>query len=158
MLASRARTEAEGRRVRDQLRAVALDGDRSTVVAHFLRDAARIAVVHRATITAITNVSPAGAPAAPQARATLDAVPLDVTVEGRYADVLATMRALSRSTVPAAVELASLARKHVDGPDPTLSAALHVALQRFERPNATANDATAASDGAGPSDVRTRPR
>ncbi|HYW53374.1 MAG TPA: hypothetical protein VE826_05360 [Dongiaceae bacterium] len=132
-LASRPRFEAERRQLRGELRAVDLDAARSALVARFLRDAARIAAAHHAAIPTITATG-TGNPAtlAPNAPSELlETIPLEVTVEGRYADVLATMRALSRSRVLAAVEVASLARKHADGPDVTLTAALHVALQRF---------------------------
>lgn len=138
-LASRPRAEAERTRLRGRLRAVELDADRSALVARFVREAARIAGAHHATIPAITAVSAAVPPAAPvptasaPGNAELEAIPLDVTVEGRYADVLATMRALSRSRVLAAVDVASLARKHADGADATLTAALHVVLERFAR-------------------------
>jgi Tfp pilus assembly protein PilO len=146
-LASRPRVEARRTRLRAGLRTVELGADRSTLVARFLRDAARIAAAHHATIPAITATGPQIAATAPHIAATgqqnpaspestasaepLEAIPLELTVEGRYADVLATMRALSRSRVLAAVDVASLARKHADGADATLSAALHVALERL---------------------------
>jgi Tfp pilus assembly protein PilO len=132
-LASRPRFEAERSRLRRELRTVDLAAARSALVAHFLRDAARLAAAHHAaipTITATGTASPVAlAPNAPSDP--LETIPLEITVEGRYADVLATMRALSRSRVLAAVEIASLARKHADGTDATLSAALHVALERI---------------------------
>jgi Tfp pilus assembly protein PilO len=136
MLASRGRLETERARLRGRLRAVELDAGRSALVARFLRDAARIAAAHHATIPTIAAAGPqtaaAGTPpsAASEANEPLDEIPLDVTVEGRYADVLATLRALSASRVLAAVDVASLARKHADGTDATLTAALHVVLQR----------------------------
>jgi Tfp pilus assembly protein PilO len=131
-LASRPRVEADRSRLRRELRAVELDADRSALVARFLRDAARIAAVHHAVIPTITATgTSSGVTAAPNApREPLEAIPLEITVEGRYADVLATMRALSRLRVLAAVDIASLARKHADGGDATLTAALHVALER----------------------------
>lgn len=155
-LASRPRVEAERRRLRGELRTVDLDAPRSALVARFLRDAARIAAAHHAAIPTITATATAVAATLPPNAATLasnapidplETIPLEVTVEGRYADLLATMRALSRSRVLAAVEVASLARKHADGPDVTLTAALHVALQRIapaaSRPPATQADVRA---------------
>ena len=148
MLAARPRLEGERTRLRSRLRAVELDAGRSVLVARFLRGAAHIAASHHAvipTIAAAGTANPvAGAPNLPSEP--LEAIPLELTVEGRYADVLATMRALSRMRVLASVDLASLARKHADGPDATLTAALHVALQR----RATA----AITPPAGPTDVR----
>ena len=152
-LASRPRLEADRTRLRIELGAVELDGGRSALVARFLRDAARIAAAHHAKIPAITAASTAatgatGTNAPSAASGTLEAMPLEIAIEGRYDDVLATIRALSRTRVLAAIELASLARKHADGADATLSAALHVALERLAP--ATRNPPT------GPADVHAR--
>ena len=135
-LASRPRLESDRTRLRGELGAVELDAGRSALIARFLRDAARIAAAHHVTIPAITAATTAAAGAAgtnaPSAAGEpIEAMPLEIAVEGRYADVLATMRALSRTRVLAAIELASLARKHADGADATLTAALHVALERL---------------------------
>ena len=135
-LASRRRFEADRTGLRGELRAVQLDADRSVLVARFLRDAAGVAAAHHAAIPAITaaNVSvPAsrGSTGSNAATEPLEVIPLEIAVEGRYADVLATIRALSRSRVLAAIDLASLARKHADGTDATLTATLHVALERL---------------------------
>ncbi|MDQ6943878.1 MAG: hypothetical protein M3169_15365 [Candidatus Eremiobacteraeota bacterium] len=149
-LASRPRFEADRTRLLRRLHAVELDAGRSTLVARFLRDAARIAAAHHAaipTITATGTASPAFVAPTP-ASEPLESIPLEITVEGRYADVLATMRALSRSRVLAAIDVASLARKHADGADATLTATLHVALERL----APAEPASP----AGTADVRTR--
>lgn len=62
---------------------------------------------------------------------TFEAIPLDLTVEGRYADVLATIGALSADRVPTMVDVASLARKQVGSPDPTVSAQVHVTIERL---------------------------
>jgi len=134
--------------LREGLRAIDLNAARSALVARFLRDAARIAAAHRATIAAITagGAQSATAVAAPREQADpLEALPLEITVEGRYADVLATMRALSTARALAAVDVASLARKHADGADATLIATLHVVLERSAPPHATPT---------GPDDVR----
>jgi hypothetical protein len=149
-LASRPHLEAERQRRRGELRAVDLDGARSALVARFLHEAAAIAAAHHAAIPTITATGTTNAVAlAPNAPVDLlEAIPLEVTVEGRYADVLATMRALSRSRVLASVEIASIARKHADGADATLTAALHVALERLA-PSEIARP-------AGQADVRAR--
>ena len=131
-LASRAGLERRRAGLRAHLRAVDLDAARSTLVARFLRDAARIAAAHHATIAAITAGTTQSIATAPREPADpLETIPLEITVEGRYAEVLATMRALSGSRVLAAVDVASLARKHADGTDATLTAALHVVLERI---------------------------
>lgn len=155
-LAARPRIEAQRTRLRERVRAVELDAGRSALVARFVRDAAGIAAAYHATIPTITATTAAAAipattvpaantgsvsSAATAAKNTafaamnaepepLEALPLDITVEGRYADVLAMIRALSRARVLAAVDVASLARKHADGADATLTASLHVQLER----------------------------
>ncbi|MEA2664008.1 MAG: hypothetical protein QOI11_952, partial [Candidatus Eremiobacteraeota bacterium] len=109
-----------------------------------------IAARHHTTIASIAAVGPptgaatgAGTAASPPGAApspnrparppadTFEAIPLDLTVEGRYADVLATVAALSSARVPAMVDVASLARKQAGSPDATLSAQLHVTIQRL---------------------------
>jgi Tfp pilus assembly protein PilE len=163
-LAARPSIEAQRMHLRDRMRTVELDADRSALVARFLRDAARIAATHHATIpaitatgtTATTSTSPTSAkstvPATDLAEPEpLEALPLEITVEGRYAEVLAVIRALSRTRVLAAVDVASLGRKHADGADATVAAALHVQLQRRTVPE-TAPHLTAPP--AGLTDVR----
>jgi hypothetical protein len=77
-------------------------------------------------------LSPSGVPGVAGALAdTFEALPLDLTVEGRYADVLATIGALSADRVPTVVDVASLARKQVGSPDPTVSAQVHVTIERL---------------------------
>ena len=146
-LASRPRLERQRAHLRDRLRAVDLDAGRSALVARFLRDAARIAAAHHATIPTITATGPQGTLAAAPGEPgdPLEAIPLEIAVEGRYADVLATMRALSAARVLVAVDVASLARKHADGADATLTAALHVVLERI---------APARTTPPGPADAR----
>ena len=152
-LASRPRFEADRRRLRGELRAVELDVARSALIARFLRSAAGIAAAHHAAIPTVTagsiaGLATSGTNAAVPPGEPLEAIPLEITVEGRYADVLATMRALSRSRVLAAVDVVSLARKHADGADATLTAALHVALERRASADIVPQ--------AGPADVRAR--
>lgn len=146
-LAARPGLERRRARLHAQLHAVDLDAARSTLVARFLRDAARVAAAHHATIAAITaGGTQSAVAAAPRDSADpLEAIPLEITVEGRYAGVLATMRALSALRVLADVDVASLARKHADGTDATLTATLHVGLERI---------APAQTAPTGPPDVR----
>ena len=130
LLSERARLHADLRR---------LTGDSTPIVARFVRDAARVAQEHHTTIA---SIAAPGSPAAPKDRfEPLDAIPLAVTVEGRYADVLAVTRALSALPVPAEVDVLAVVRTTQPGPI-TVSAALHVVLRRVG-PTAT-------------SDVRTR--
>ncbi len=152
-VASRPLLEAERSRLRARLRAVDLEAGRSTLVARFVRDAALIAAQHRTVISAIT-ASP-GTASIDAASEPLQAIPLEITVDGRYADVLATIRALSVARVLTAVDVASLARKNAAAADPAVTAVLHVALQRLA-PVAPAapTDTTATAQQA---DVRTRP-
>jgi hypothetical protein len=161
-LAARGRVEALRTRLRENLRAVELDAARSALIARFLRDAARIAAAHHASIPTISaagpqnvaTVTPSDPLKASDSPEPLETIPFEITVEGRYADVLGTMRALSRSRVLAAVDVASLARKHADGPDATLTAALHVVLHR--RAPAPTLPSAASAPSAVSADVRAR--
>jgi hypothetical protein len=141
----------ERARLRKRLRLADASSDRSTTVARFLRDAAALATSHRTAISAVTasgasaavpatgatGVSTAAAPGserglpAVSSEDPFDAIPLDMTVEGRYGDVLATVRALSADRVLATVDVTSLVRKNAAAPDATLSAALRVVLERL---------------------------
>ncbi len=127
---SRARLERERAELRARLRRVDLDGDRTAAAADFVRDAANIAARHHTTIASIAAVGAASSTFATSADA-FDAIPLDITVEGRYANVLATIAALSAGRVPAVVDVASLARKQAGSADATLTAQVHVAIQRL---------------------------
>lgn len=144
--ASFAALESERTRLLEQLRRLQVSGERSLLVARFLRDAAAAARARRTTITAVTasGAQPVIAataqptptprvqndPAGVNAGLAFDGIPLELTVEGRYADVLATVRALSAGRVPATVDVSSLARKNAGVPDATLTAALRVVLER----------------------------
>ncbi|HEY0393374.1 MAG TPA: hypothetical protein VGD01_02650 [Candidatus Elarobacter sp.] len=152
-IASHAVLERERARLRERLRDTQLAVGRGALVERFLRDAAAATSSHRTLITAVA----AGAGSAPAtARANdssfaartvrsdaprglgapasepVEATPLDVTLEGRYADVLATVRELSRGRVPASVAITSVARKNVaPAAPPTVSALLRVVLERY---------------------------
>ena len=128
ILESRPALEAERARLRQRLREVDLDGDRSSLVARFVHAAARIALANRTTIP---TIAASGSPGATDAGAPFETIPLELAVEGRYVDVLATIRALSSSRVLASVDVVSLARKNTDAGDATLVATLRVLLERL---------------------------
>jgi hypothetical protein len=152
-IASRAALERERTRLRDRLRPAELSGGRGAVVERFLRDAAAVTGTHHTSITAVaagagSSLGTAGANAtiaaartasadAPRAIASVigsapvESTPLEVTLEGRYADVLATVRALSRGRVPASVEITSVARKNAAPAGAAVSVALRVVLERY---------------------------
>ena len=142
-LAQRPRLEAERTRLRGLLRGVDT-GDPTRLVAEFVRDAAHESARLHTAITAIgasNHPAPATAPVnsattttPPATGANADPIvllPLDVTLEGRYLDVLATIRRLSRMHVVAAVEVGALARTNADSSDATLSATLRVSLAQL---------------------------
>jgi hypothetical protein len=134
-LATRDALERERTRLRAQLRLADLASSRGELVARYVRDAAALASARRCAIVAIAASGPqtfasAAVPARP-ADDPFEAIALETTVEGRYADVLSTIRALSASRVLAAVDVASIARKNANAPDATVSAVLHVALERL---------------------------
>lgn len=145
VVAERPRLEVEQAQLRARLSRVALDDDATRLVSRFVHDAARVAERHRTKVTAIaaaaaaaiaaSNSGSIGVSSSPSASALpadrFQAIPLEVTLEGRYIDLLAALRELSATRVLASVELVSLVRKNIDAPDATLTAALHVALERL---------------------------
>lgn len=166
VLAEQPRLVVERAHLRARLARVEIGDDATRLVARFLHDAARIAARHRTSITAIAGSS-AGAAAArtplsdsfvrsstPPATVVdpFQVIPFDVTIEGRYGDLLATVVELSATPVLARIDLVSLGRKNVDAPDATLSAALHVALERVAPPIPLSTPSPEVLD------VRTRPQ
>ena len=89
----------------------------------FLRDAAADV---RARHVSIESVAPA--PAHDPDASGLLAMPLDVTLQGRYVDLLSVLHTLSLGDVPARVEVLTLARDNAAPNDTTLEAALRVTL------------------------------
>lgn len=157
--ASAPQLAGERERLRRELARVSMTGERSRLVARFVYDAARITARLHTKITAISGAAPvpfdpvsAPSPLPPMrsrdetiigsaslhaATITADpfeSIPLEVVIEGRYVNLLAALRELSATRVPAHVELGSLARKNVDAPDATLTASLHVTLERLAQP------------------------
>jgi hypothetical protein len=127
---------AERGRLIAALRDVARAGGGGAPAARFLRDAAKLAAARRTTIAAVTaGAAPAPAVAGPPAGESrpadepFAALPLEVTLEGRYADVLATIGVLSRSGVPATVDVVALTRKAPPGA--AVSATLRVLLHHI---------------------------
>ncbi|HTD36020.1 MAG TPA: hypothetical protein VK669_00795 [Candidatus Limnocylindrales bacterium] len=103
----------------------------------FLRRASSVAAAHH---TIVTTVTAGGAPPPRNETTPADATAFETTafelsVEGRYADVLATVRALSASPrVLASVEIVALARKDAGAADSSLTASLRVTLHRLAAP------------------------
>ncbi|HEY4442415.1 MAG TPA: hypothetical protein VGN14_18290 [Candidatus Elarobacter sp.] len=96
-----------------RLRAALVSAPRGGGAAAFLRDAARAAGARRTTIALI-------------AAATKPST-FTLGLEGRYADVLATIRSLSRLQVPAALTVSALTRTSAAG-SATVAATLQVEL------------------------------
>jgi hypothetical protein len=135
-LAERPALEAERRRLRQRLQRTDLGEDAARLVARFLRGAAVAAERHGAAVVSV-EAGDVAHPLDPRR----DAIPLALELEGSYRALLAAITDLSRLGVPASVDVVSLARAHADGPDRTLTAALHVSLLRLaaeDQPSARA--------------------
>lgn len=140
LFTTRTALERERGRLHAALHAAETQTERSALVSRFLRDAAVIASLHRVTIATVTagaaapSASAAALPAVGTNRGAagpFETISLDIVVEGRYADVLATARSLSASShVLASVEIASLARKATASAEPALTASLNIVLHR----------------------------
>jgi hypothetical protein len=120
VIAQRATLMTRRNRLRAALGATLRRVDSSTRVASFVRDSARIAAQHRTTIAAIVpQVTPG---------TTLPALTFDVTIEGEYPDVLATLGDFASLTYPADVAVTSIARTNPHAVEATVSAAIRVTL------------------------------
>jgi hypothetical protein len=121
-----------------RLRALALDADRPTTVARFLHAATRAAADARVTLDEVDERATAQAPSAAIG---FDSIPLDVTLSGKYPDLLAAIRALARAPVSMKIEVAALERNTLPAggavPAP-LTARLHIVLQRLADPGGAA--------------------
>jgi Tfp pilus assembly protein PilO len=140
---ARAALETERARLRAQITPLTIAADRTATVTTFVADLARTAASYHTIVVSIAaaDPQPPGTPRATsserQPRDPIDLtdaferIPLDLTIEGRYGDILATIRALSSGRVLATVDVSSLSRKAPGSTDATLSAALHVVLHRL---------------------------
>jgi hypothetical protein len=128
--AERAALSTQRERLARELGPVLSVHDATARSAAFLREAAAIARRHRTSVSAVASAERESAIGARTSSATepRGGLSYEVTLEGRYADVLATVRALSHARLPAAIEIASLTRKNPNALDATLIAALHVNL------------------------------
>jgi hypothetical protein len=133
VVAQRTTLEVQRARLRASLGSVLLHVDATARVASFVRDVAHISMRHRTTIAAIVpQVTPGAATIAAGARVApttpQEAFTFEVTVEGAYIDVLATVGDLASLTYPAGVSLTSIARTNPHAAEATVSAAIRVTL------------------------------
>ncbi len=138
-IAQRASLTARRERLRTTLGTTLRTIDPASRVASFVRDTARIATRHRTMIASIVpQVTPGaalpsttgGAISGPTAGpgTSSETVALNVTVEGDYRDVLATVGDLASLTYPADVALTSIARQNPHASEATVTAAIRVTL------------------------------
>jgi hypothetical protein len=124
-----------GNKLERSLRTLDLSDDPRILVALYVRDAARIASEHHVRITALATLATPREPVAPSAvdvpTPPFARTPLDLTLEGTYGDLLATIRTLSRARVLANVDLASLELADTPQAAPMhhLDAHLHIELE-----------------------------
>jgi hypothetical protein len=128
--AERAALSAQRNRLSRELGPVLSAQDATSRSAAFVREAAAIALGHHTRVTAVVSAERTSAVVLRPSSADdpKRGLAYEVTLEGRYADVLATLRALSQARFPAAIEIASLTRKNPNALDATLIAAFHVNL------------------------------
>ncbi len=139
-LAQRPRLEHAERVLDEHLRDFDIGADKPTTVAHFIGAAARIATAHHVNLDEVEQPGPAAAPfpeaetkRAPGSTFSFEAIPLEVTLSGTYADLLAAIRALAQAPVSMQIEIAAIERKPAaaSSSDAPLAARLHVVLQRL---------------------------
>ncbi len=118
IVADRPSLLARRTQLRTQLGIVLRPVDLTARVASFVAETARIAALRR---TSIASIVPDGASAEP--------IAFVVALDGEYADVLATIADFATLTYPAAISIASVARKNPNGAQTTVTAAIHVRLE-----------------------------
>lgn len=121
-LAARAGVDARAARLRELLAATERTSRRTSPASTFLSDAVRAAAKRRTTITLL-------AADAPRTATPASTVPFTLGLEGRYADVLATIRSFSTLRIPASLALTALTRSNVTAGERTIAATLRVELQ-----------------------------
>lgn len=125
--------ERERQRRADRVRRVLPGEHRAAVVDRFLRTVA--VVSHRDDVAVEGIAASVAAPAPASGRTTpaavLEEVPLELTLRGRYADVIRAARDLNAVDGAARITLGTLANAQTrPGERPQLNAAFHVALLR----------------------------
>lgn len=125
--------ERERSGLRAQLRRLRLTDHRAAMLERFLR---ALAAVARTENVAVVRVAAAVAPqfaAVPHPAPTplIEEVPLELTVRGRYGDVIRAARDLGQGDIAARVTIGSLGgSERRPGVQPVLSATMHVLLLR----------------------------
>jgi hypothetical protein len=124
--------ERERQRREQQVRRLHTGERRAAVVERFLRTVAgvstRDAVAVQTVLAVPAQPPPPGRSASPPI---LEAVPLDVTLRGRYGDVIRAARDLNAGDAAARISLATLGNAQAKpGDRPQLNAAFHVTLLR----------------------------
>jgi Tfp pilus assembly protein PilO len=134
---ARERAELEARFARVHVRE-----RRSAVIERFLRATANVAVRDEVAVESVASDARSAYAASPFARTPLfDELSLDLTLRGRYNDVIRAIRDLNGGDVAARIALASLSdADRRPGERPQLNAAFHVQLLR-EADESTTHDA-----------------
>lgn len=125
--------ERERDGLHDQLRRLHLGDRRAAMLERFLYAVAGVARTDGVAVVRIAAAVTAPLAAAPHPAATplLEEVPLDLTVRGRYGDVIRAARDLGGGTPAARVTIGSLAgSERRSGAPPLLNATFHVLLLR----------------------------
>jgi hypothetical protein len=121
-LITRPSVEAQAARLRAALGATNRATNPALQAAAFVADAVRLAAERRTAITSFADD--------PSRPARGGGVGLRVELEGRYADVLATVRSFSTLRVPASLSLTALTRARSAGEATAIAAALRIELPR----------------------------
>jgi len=125
--------ERERQRRADQVRRLHVGERRAAMVERFLRTVAGVSSHDAVTVQSVAAAVAQSLPPPGRAAATplFEELPLDVTVRGRYGDVIRATRDLNAGDAVARITLATLANAQTrPGDRPQLNAAFHVTLLR----------------------------
>jgi Tfp pilus assembly protein PilO len=122
--------ERERQRRAEQVRLLHAGERRAAVVERFLHTVAGVAGRDAVAVESVAAAT-AAVPTAATATPVFEDLPLDVTVRGRYGDVIRAARDLNAGDALARITLAALANAQArPGERPQLNAAFHVTLLR----------------------------
>jgi Tfp pilus assembly protein PilO len=138
IVAQQSALEREQRTVDQRARGLDLRADRAALVATFVQTAAHVAGERGVSLDRVDAraAAPASAAAAnPPGGMSFEAIPLEVSLRGRYDALLAAIRELALAPLPMQIEIAAVERT-ASGPDGAATAApltarLHLILQHL---------------------------
>lgn len=131
VLLHRRQAEDERRRVAAAIQRYDLRSDRTITIAHFLREASRIAAHESVGVRSIDESLVGGTRGAAASMPSLEAIGLEMRLHGPYRNLLRVVRDLSADRIVMRIDVRSIEKqKDASGPVPALDATFDVSIER----------------------------